>query len=199
MCIRDRTLKYKTVHPSGSSFGMEIKNMDTPNSVATVTPLSASSSWTTAEVFLEENVTYRIGLFAKTPESADAILFVDDIVFEEDVNEPVIVGYTESAQPYYDFTYIKKGHFDGSGTQQITLPDYFKGLNFDVIVTPTGDFKWGGLSSSSYLGTTYWSFNESSIMVLSVNNTVPSFTVQYSSGVSSSTPADFVYTVILNS
>jgi hypothetical protein len=92
--------------------------------------------------------------------------------WELDVNESVIVGYEEGTKPYNDFTYIRKDEIPTGTTQkQIVLPDYFRGMNFDVLITPLENYATPTL--------------------LSINNKIPSFTV-------SGANTKFMYTVILN-
>lgn len=184
------SLKYKTVLSSGSFARMDVKDMDTPGGATTSVALN-SSAWATASIALSANVTYRLGIYLENHSDSSSIknsIFVDDIIFEEDVNEPVIVGYTQSEHPYYDFTYIKKATFAvGESQLQIILPDYFKGLNFDVYLTPPHKWEY------------YWRTDDEfpSLELLSINNTIPSFTVSCSRYPTTSV-VDFLYTVVLN-
>lgn len=182
------TLKYKTVLSSVSSYArMDAQNMD---SGGTASVTLNSSTWTTASIALTGNVTYRLGIYLRNCSESDDYdtIFVDDIMFEENANGYVIVSTTQSEQPYYDFTYIKKNTFAASVSQmQITLPDYFRGLDFDVyLMSPA---KW------DYH---YWAEDEPpSLTLMSVNNTVPSFTASCSRNPSTAA-VEFVYIVVLN-
>lgn len=180
------TLKYKTNLSSSSSARLHIKDVDTPGSSTQSVPLN-SSVWAEASYLLQENTTYRISIYIHNTSSSVGTVYIDDVVFEENVNEPVIVGYEQSLQPYYDFTYIRKGHFDANGTQQIVLPDYFRGMNFDVFIMPTGNWEWYSTSLSA---------GEPRIQVDSINNMVPSFTCTYFRYPQKA--VDFIYTVVLN-
>ena len=162
-----------------------IDDLDYPSIPTQTIPLT-SSTWASVTGTLTAHHTYRISIIVRAESSSkdkQAYIYVDDMVYELNVNESVITGYTESEQPYYDFTYIRKGHFDATGTQQIILPDYFKGMNFDVFIMPTGDWYWQSTSKPE-------------VIVESVNNIVPSFTVKYSAYPSNA--IDFIYTIILN-
>lgn len=183
------TLKYKTVLSTNSYVRMDVQDMDSPNGETTSVNLN-SSSWATASAFLEANVTYRLGFYLLNYSDSSSIknsITIDDVVFEEDVNEPVIVGYEQSLQPYYDFTYTRKGTFAaGEAQKQITLPDYFRGLIFEVYITPPSS--WDFYSNTDN--------DPPSIKLLSVNNTIPSFTVSCAR-YPSTTAVDFLYTVVL--
>ena len=184
------TMRYKTVRPSGVTATLYIDDLDYPD-IPTKTVNLTATSWSSASASLTQHHTYgfRIRIYYSGTSGSDITshVYVDDMTYELNVNEPVIVGYTESTQPYYDFTYIRKGHFDTNGTQQITLPDYFKGLNFDVFIMPTGDWEW--YSSSLDAG-------EPRIQLDSINNTIPSFTCTYFRYPQKA--VDFIYTVVLN-
>lgn len=184
------TMRYKTVRPTGVTATLYIDDLDFPD-IPTQTISLTATSWSSASASLTQYHTYgfRIRIYYSGTSSSDITshVYVDDMTYELNVNEPVIVGYTESAQPYYDFTYIRKGHFNATGTQQIVLPDYFKGMNFDVLIMPTGDWRWNNTNGVN---------GEPLVKVDSVNNLIPSFTVTYTEYPSRAT--DFVYTVVLN-
>lgn len=164
-----------------------VDDLDYP-SIPTQAITLTSSAWTSAMANLTANHTYKfyIRVYARSSsKDKQAYIYIDDVVYELNVNQAVITGYTQSEQPYYDFTYIRKGHFDSAtgGTQQIVLPDYFKGLNYDVYVMPVGNWNWTAQAAPS-------------LRVDSVNNTVPSFTVTFSQYPAAA--LDFIYTVVLN-
>lgn len=185
MPTKDTTfsLKYKVSGvPTRFSGKLIIEDVDYPSEPKQEYTLS-STAWTSISAFLTGHHTYRIRVVMQASDSFDssktidqnAIMYAyfDDIVYEMNVNESVIVGYEEGTKPYNDFTYIRKDEIPTGTTQkQIILPDYFRGLNFDVLVTQLENYATPTL--------------------LSINNKVPSFTV-------SGANTKFMYTVILNS
>jgi hypothetical protein len=176
------TLKYKVSgvpnHFSGKVIVQDVDYSSEPIQEFSLT----STSWVSISASLTAHHTYRMRVvmsasdnFSDPDIDTDAIMYVylDDIVWELDVNESVITGYEEGTKPYNDFTYIKKDEIlTGTTQKQIVLPDYFRGLNFDVLVTQLENYATPTL--------------------LSINNKVPSFTV-------SGENTKFMYTIILNS
>ena len=182
-------MRYKTVRPTGVTATLYIDDLDYPE-IPTQTRNLTATSWSSASVSLTQHHTYsfRIRIYYSGTSGSDITshVYVDDMTYELNVNESVIVGYTESSQPYYDFTYIRKGHFDTRGeTKQIILPDYFKGMNFDVFLMPSSDWRWTS-SSPPY------------ITLDSINNLIPSFTATYQEYPQLPGGVDFIYTVVLN-
>ncbi len=185
MPTKDTTfsLKYKVSGvPTKFSGKLIIQDVDYPSEPVQEFQLT-STTWTTISAFLTGHHTYRIRVVMSASDDfdsdstidSDAIMYAyfDDIVWELDVNESVITGYEEGTKPYNDFTYIRKGEIPTGTTQkQVTLPDYFRGLNFDVLVSQLENYATPAL--------------------LSINNKIPSFTV-------SGENTKFMYTIILNS
>lgn len=181
---KDTTLsfKYKTYNslPTKFSINLYVDDLDYPDIPTKVYSLS-STSWSSMSVLLTANHTYKVWVRISGSSDFDdgnllknkqAYVYIDDMSWELDVNESVIVGYEEGTKPYNDFTYIRKDEIPTGTTQkQIVLPDYFRGMNFDVLVTPLENYATPTL--------------------LSINNKIPSFTV-------SGANTKFMYTVILN-
>ena len=180
------TMKYKYVPQPDCSAYLYVDDLDYPAIPTQIISLT-STTWSTASALLTKYHTYRIYVMITYRGSSTgrvAILYLDNIEFELNVSESVITGYTESPQPYYDFTYVRKDKFLKGVTQkQIVLPDYFKGMNFDVIIHPGANWDW----KSTY---------PSTVVLNSVNNLIPSFTV--SCDRYPDVDVDFAYTVILN-
>ena len=189
MPTKDTTfsLKYKGDVHQDFTAKLFIKDVDYPNEPVQEFGLTTTSGWSTIQYFLTGHHTYRVWVECVVSDwfnsknsdpidvdtNATCTIYLDDIVYEMDVNESVIVGYEEGTKPYNDFTYIRKGEMPTGTTQkQIMLPDYFRGMNFDVLVTKLENYNTPTL--------------------LSINNKVPSFTV-------SGENTKFMYTVILNS
>jgi hypothetical protein len=87
------------------------------------------------------------------------IVYVDDIVFEEDVIGKVIVGYEEGEKTYDPFFHVGTvAPFTGAGFTA-TLPEYFRGLNYRIFVFDAGN--------ADHIA-----------QVASTDNTVPSITFQ---------------------
>jgi len=177
------SFKYKlpTIAPL-TTVKIYVDDLDYPEVPTNVISLGASTNWQTFELLLTGNHTYQIYLIILANDSGDAgeyqeltqttPIYIDDMIYELGVNESVITGYEEGTKPYNDFTYIRKDEIlTGTTQKQITLPDYFRGLNFDVLISPR----------ETYAAPT----------LLSINNKVPSFTV-------SGENTKFIYTVILN-
>ena len=183
------SLRYKVgVLKPNTTATLVVDDLDYPNEPTQYISLS-SSSWSTASAFLTSGHNYGIWIdvrfFVSIHEGSDqtsSIVYIDNVLFEEEVNDPVIVGYDLSEKPYYDFTYIRKGHFAANGQQQVTLPDYFKDMNFDVYITPAGNWDW----NIQY---------PPKITLLSVNNKIPSFTLEFFAY--PFVEVDFIYTVVL--
>lgn len=177
------SLKYKVSGvPTRFSGKLIIEDVDYPSEPKQEFSLT-STSWTTISAFLTGHHTYRIRVVMSASDTfgsgstinTNSIMYAyfDDIIYELDVNESIITGYEEGTKPYNDFTYIRKDEIPTGTTQkQIVLPDYFRGLNFDVLVTQLENYATPTL--------------------LSINNKVPSFTV-------SGANTKFMYTVIINS
>ncbi len=181
---KDTTLsfKYKTYNslPTKFSINLYVDDLDYPEIPTEVYPLS-STSWSSMDVLLTANHTYKV--WVRISGSSDfedgnllknkqAYVYIDDMSWELDVNESVIVGYEEGTKPYNDFTYIRKDEIPTGTTQkQVMLPDYFRGMNFDVLITQLENYATPSL--------------------LSINNKIPSFTV-------SGENTKFMYTVVLN-
>lgn len=180
---------YKAILPSGVSARLYIDDLDYPE-IPTQTINLTATTWTSASALLTKHHTYGVrvylGYSGDSSSSINGYVYLDNMQYELNVDEMIIVGYTESIQPYYDFTYTRKGHIDAPGTKQIALPDYFKGMNFDVFLMPSSDWRW--TSSSQY----------PTVTLESINNLVPSFTVKYSEYPQKPNGVDFVYTIILN-
>lgn len=176
------SFKYKTYNslPTKFSINLYVDDLDYPDVPTKVYPLS-STSWSSMDVLLTANHTYKVWVRISGSSDFDdgnllknkqAYVYIDDMSWELDVNESVIVGYEEGTKPYNDFTYIRKDEIPAGTTQkQIVLPDYFRGMNFDVLVTPLENYATPTL--------------------LSINNKIPSFTV-------SGANTKFIYTVVLN-
>jgi hypothetical protein len=176
------SFKYKTYNslPTKFSINLYVDDLDYPDVPTKVYPLS-STSWSSMSVLLTANHTYKVWVRISGSSDFDdgnllknkqAYVYIDDMSWELDVNESVIVGYEEGTKPYNDFTYIRKDEIPAGTTQkQIVLPDYFRGMNFDVLVTPLENYATPTL--------------------LSINNKIPSFTV-------SGANTKFIYTVVLN-
>jgi hypothetical protein len=185
MPTKDTTfsLKYKVSGVPTRFLGkLIIEDVDYPSEPIQEFTLS-STAWTSISAFLTGHHTYRIRVVMSASDNFDTnktiniddimYAYFDDIVYELDVNESIIVGYEEGTKAYNDFTYIRKDEvLTGTTQKQIVLPDYFRGLNFDVLVTQLENYATPTL--------------------LSINNKLPSFTV-------SGENTKFMYTVILNS
>lgn len=186
MPTKDTTfsLKYKVSGvPTRFSGKLIIEDVDYPSEPKQEFTLS-STVWTSISAFLTGHHTYRIRVVMSASDIFEPgytpqinpndvmYVYIDDVVYELDVNESIIVGYEEGTKPYNDFTYIRKDEIPTGTTQkQIVLPDYFRGLNFDVLVTQLENYATPTL--------------------LSINNKIPSFTVTGEN-------TKFMYTVILN-
>jgi hypothetical protein len=181
---------YKAILPSGVSAKLYIDDLDYPEIPTQILNLTATT-WSSVSAYLTKHHTYGVRVYLSysgdSSSSINGYVYLDNMQYELNVNEDIIVGYEESIQPYYDFTYIRKGHFDANGTQQIVLPDYFKGMNFDVFIMPTGNWEWYSTSLDA---------GEPRIQVDSINNMVPSFTCTYFRYPQKE--VDFIYTVVLN-
>lgn len=181
-------MRYKSVLPTGVTAKLYIDDLDYPD-IPTQTINLTSSSWTSVSALLTKHHTYGVRVYLNysgdSSSNINGYVYLDNMQYELNVSEDVIVGYEESLHPYYDFTYTRKGYFADTGTQQIILPDYFKGMNFDVYIMPTGDWRWNSSSSIP------------SMVVESINNLIPSFTVKYSEYPAKYGGLYFIYTVVL--
>lgn len=168
------SLYYKLPAQSNTIATLCIDDLDYPE-IATQSIALTSATWALASALLTSQHTYRIYIKLSINDGSNdqqSILYIDDVTFELDVNESVITGYEQSEHTYYDFTYVRKDEIlTGTTQKQITLPDYFRGLNFDVLIS----------ARETYAAPT----------LLSINNKVPSFTV-------SGENTKFIYTIILN-
>jgi hypothetical protein len=178
-------MKYKTINGNNTTAKLYVKDLDYPSAPVQTVNLNSESSWGTATASLTDNHTYQIYVEIKsywygtleeynenTDEPDPTTVYIDDIIYELDINEPVITGYEEGTKPYNDFTYTRKDELDSSTTEkQISLPDYFRGMNYDVLISPLE--------------------NNNAPVLLSSNNTIPSFTV-------SGANTKFIYTIVLN-
>lgn len=184
------SMRYKAILPSGVSAKLYIDDLDYPE-IPTQTINLTATTWTSASALLTKHHTYGVSVYLSysgdSSSNINGYVYLDQMQYELDVNEDIIVGYTESLQPYYDFTYIRKGHFDTRGeTKQIILPDYFKGLNFDVFIMPSSNWRWTSSTTPP------------SITLDSINNLIPSFTATYQEYPQLPGGVDFIYTVVLN-
>lgn len=168
------SLRYKSITAPDTSIILYVDDLDYPSSNKTYS--LTATNWTEITQALIKDHTYRFRIKIRAHEydeeiRSEATVWVDNIVFELGISESVIVGYEEGTKPYDSFNYIGKDAITSGSQKTIHLPEYFRGLNFDVIINPV---------ETSPAPT-----------LLSVNNKIPSFTV-------SGANTKFSYIVFLN-
>ncbi len=88
-----------------------------------------------------------------------ATVYLDDVIFEENVTAKVIVGYEAGEKTYDPFFYIGTVAPFATNGYTVTLPEYFRGLNYRVFTFDAGN--------ADHVAS-----------VASIDNTVPSITFQ---------------------
>lgn len=87
-------------------------------------------------------------------------LYIDDIIYEENILGKVLVGYEDGITEYNPFFHIATEPTFNSPGKTVTLPKYFRGMNYEVFVVT----------------------NDSRVSVASTDNKVPNVTFSGSGG-----------------